>query len=146
LRRIRLASILFAVATVACAPVPALSAQDQAAFAPRSDPAYGDATPALRALVAGTKGPQHFCAIAYRGPEGMNAWVHWREGNRLIYWPGGASSESLRYSPRNLDLAKDVVASEADVAGSTYLVTKAWVAAKLSDCAARGDHYTISAT
>ncbi len=123
-----------------------MSAQEQAAFSPRSDPAYGDATPALRVLVEGTKGPQHFCAIAYRGPEGPNAWVHWREQNRLIFWPGGESPESLRHSPRSLDLGKDVVATEAEVAGSTYLVTKAWVAAKLADCAAKGDQYTISAT
>ena len=140
------------IATVACAPA-ALSSrpvQAQLAFSPRSDSALGDATPALRMLVAQTeprpKGPQHFCAIAYRGPEGVNAWVHWREGNRLILWLGGGAEDALLHSNRNLDLAADVVATEADVAGSTYLVTRAWVAGKLADCAAKGDQYTINAS
>ncbi len=152
MQRFRPASILIAIATVACAPAALSSrpAQEQTAFSPRGDSGFGDATPALRALVAGTeprpRGPQHFCAIGYRGSEGPNAWVHWREGNRLIFWIGGSSDEALLRSNRSLDLKTDVVATEADVAGSTYLVTRAWVAAKLADCAAKGDHYTINAS
>lgn len=130
-------------------PVPA-----EAVFSPRSDPAFGDAEPAIRHLLAEAapqpKGPQHFCAIGYRDPEGARAWVHWREAGRLILWlgkgDGSDSAEALLRSNRNLDLKADVVATEADVAGSTYLVTRSWVAAKLADCAAKGDQYMISAS
>jgi len=126
----------------------------EAAFSPRSDPAFGDATPAITRLLAETvphsRGSQHFCAIGYRGAEGPVAWVHWREGNRLIFWlgrgDGSDAADALLRSNRSLDLKTDVVATEADVAGSTYLVTRAWVAAKLADCAAKGDKYTISAS
>lgn len=128
--------------------------QAEVAFAPRSDPSFGDARPAIARLLAETSprpaGPQHFCAIGYRGPEGVVAWVHWREANRLIFWlgkgDGSAAADALLRSNRNLDLNADVVATEADVAGSTYLVTRAWVAAKLADCAAKGDKYNISAS
>lgn len=156
--RFRHVSILIALVTVpiACAPAAHSShpAQGEAAFSPRSDPAFGDAKPAIARLLAETsprpKGVQHFCAVGYRGAEGVAAWVHWREANRLIFWlgkgDGSAPAEALLRSNRSLDLKTDVVATEADVAGSTYLVTRAWVAAKLADCAARGDHYTISAS
>lgn len=128
--------------------------QAEASFAPSSDPAFGDAAPAIRRLLAEATprpvGPQHFCAIGYRDAEGTVAWVHWREGDRLIFWlgrgDGSAPDDSLVLSNRKLDLKTDVVATEADVAGSTYLVTRAWVAAKLADCAAKGDKYTISAS
>jgi len=122
-------------------------AQQMTAFAPRTDPAFGDARAALSRLVAEhaprVRGPQHFCTIGYRGGEGANAWVYWREANRLILWQGGAEDDALLHSTRSLDLAADVVATEADIAGSTYRVTRAWVAARLADCAARGDHYTL---
>lgn len=120
-------------------------------FSPRSDPAFGDARPALRRLLADAKprpaGPQHFCAIGYRAPGSDTAWIHWRESNRLILWlgrgDGSAREESLIRSPRQLDLASDVVASEADLAGSTYRVTRGWLAALLGDCAAHGDDYQL---
>jgi len=158
LTRFRHVSILTALAsfTIACAPAAHSSrpVQAEASFAPRSDPAFGDAAPAIRRLLAEAmprpKGAQHFCAIGYRGPEGTTGWVHWREGERLILWlgrgDGSDSADALLRSNRSLNLKTDVVATEADVAGSTYLVTRAWVAAKLADCAAKGDKYTISAS
>lgn len=83
--------------------------------------------------------------VGLRGPEGANAWVHWREAGRLILWNGkGERDDTLLRSARALDLRTDMVANEAAVAGSTYRVTRAWVAARRADCAAKGDHYVIA--
>ena len=155
--RSRHVSIVIALATAmtgcASAALPLRPAESETAFSPRSDPAFGDATPAINRLVAEAEprpiGAQHFCAIAYRGAGGTVAWVHWREADRLIVWYGNgggiAAADALLRSNRNLDLKTDVVADEASIAGSTYLVTRAWVVTKLADCAVKGDHYTIFA-
>jgi hypothetical protein len=142
------ASLAPALASAAEAK-PAFPQSELAAFAPRTDPAFGDATPALARLVAETRphGPQHFCAIGYRAEGGPMAWVHWQEAERLILWhgrgDGSAPGEALLHSNRRLDLNADVVAREADLAGSTYRVTRAWVSARLADCEAKGDRYVI---
>ena len=148
--------IALATATVACAPTArsSHSAVAEISFSPRADPAFGDATPAIERLLADTaspsKGVQHFCAIGYRGAEGAVAWVHWREAGRLILWlgkgDGSAAADALVHSNRDLDLNTDVVATESDLAGSTYRVTRAWVATKLEECAQKGDQYAISAS
>jgi hypothetical protein len=39
--------------------------------------------------------------MTYNDPEGTYAWVHWREGRRLIFWMGhgtGGPDGSLLYS------------------------------------------------
>jgi hypothetical protein len=122
-------------------------------FDTRTDPDFGDAVPALRKLLAEAAppivGPQHFCVVGYRSAAGdEGAWVHWRERRTLIFWLGGGdpeyAAEAIVRSRRNLNLDRDVVATEADLAGSTYLVTKAWVAKTLADCAAKGAQYTVS--
>lgn len=118
-----------------------------------SDPDFGDATPALRKLVAAAKpkaiGPQHFCIIGYRGNGGDKiAWVHWRERRRLIFWFGGSDpeyrSDPIVDSNRQLDLDKDVVLTDADVGSSTYLISQPWLDRKLRDCAAKGKRYVVA--
>lgn len=111
---------------------------------------FDDARPALERLVRSLKpepqGAQHFCVVAYAA-EGGYAWVHWRERNRLIFWQGAVAGanpdDSIVGSARNLDLAKDVVSHQEDVAGSTYLVTRGWVKDRLADCRKRGKHYIV---
>lgn len=128
------------------------AAQSQNTFDTRTAPGFGDATTPLKAYLGAAAtpitGPQHFCIIGYNGAEGRTAFVHWREGNRMIAWAGAEDpdyfADSIKSSRRDLDLATDVVATEADIAGSTYLVTRAWVARVQADCAAKGARYTIS--
>lgn len=48
-------------------------------------------------------------------------------------------------SKRILDLTRDVVATEAAVNGSTYLVTKAWVKEQQKKCAEFGTEVRITA-
>lgn len=52
-------------------------------------------------------------------------WVIWPAGHQIILWEDGVTM--LERSRRRLDLNKDVVATDADVNGSDYLVTRQWV-------------------
>ncbi|PXA98053.1 hypothetical protein DMC47_10700 [Nostoc sp. 3335mG] len=118
-----------------------------------TDPDFGDATPALRKLIAAARpraiGPQHFCIIGYIGNGGSKiALVHWRERRRLIFWLGGSDldyrSDSIVDANRQLNLDKDVVPTDADVGSSTYLISQTWLDKKLRDCAANGTRYVVS--
>ena len=129
-----------------------LTAAAPQTFDTRADPQFGDARPALRVYLAQQRprwrAPQHFCVVGYVQPSGTrSAQVHWREGSRLILWEGASdpafARDAIKSSRRDLDLSRDVVADEAAVAGSTYLVTRAWVRKVLTDCAAKGIRYTI---
>ncbi len=120
-------------------------------FDTRYSPYYGDARPALKTFLAEepplASRTQRFCIVGYRGESDL-AWVHWREGRRLILWEGRVAPEfkreAISQSRRDLDLRKDVVATEAEVAGSTYLVTRAWVAKTIADCRRHGVRYSIA--
>lgn len=63
------------------------------------------------------------------------AWVIWHQRRKIILWEG---QNDLDWSRRILDLKKDVVPTENDLHGSTYLVTKAWVKQLTTDCAHSG--------
>lgn len=88
------------------------------------------------------------CVVGYRGPEGAeHAWVLWPERRALILWePTTGHLDNLALSRRWLHLDRDVVLNDSDVAGSTYLVTKAWADRVAADCRDRGDHYSIHVT
>jgi hypothetical protein len=114
-----------------------------------TDPDFGDATPALRKLIAAARpraiGPQHFCIIGYRiDGGGKIALVHWREQRRLIFWLGGSDpehrSDSIVDSNRQLDLDKDVVPTDVDVGSSTYLISQTWLDEKMR---LRGEGYYV---
>ncbi len=119
----------------------------------RSDPAFGDPTIPLREFLRDrhvhSRRAQHFCAVGYQSPGGEDkrAWIHWTEGGKIILWRGASDPESAKTaisrSRVSKDLKKDVVPTEADIKGSTYLVTRAWVNHLLSDCRARGAKYEI---
>jgi hypothetical protein len=74
--------------------------------------------------------------------------VHWRERRRLIFWFGGSDPEyrsgSIAESHRQLDLDQDVVATEAEVGSSTYLISRPWLDGKLRDCAAKDERYAVT--
>ncbi|CAE6686495.1 hypothetical protein R69927_01647 [Paraburkholderia domus] len=73
-----------------------------------------------------TKTANDFCVLGVAGPGNLKqAWILWQQGRKIILWEGRGAELDL--SPRMVDLDKDVVKSDSDLHGSTYLVTKAWV-------------------
>ena len=100
----------------------------------------------LRQLVLSKRGPQvnTFCIVGYQDSAGIKAsWVHWAQGNALILWEPGKPQSPLSHSRRYLNLRTDVVASDDQLKGSTYLATRQWVGELQSTCDKVGDKYTI---
>jgi hypothetical protein len=84
------------------------------------------------------------CILGEQGADGSKwAWVIWPKGRKMILWGGGDSS--MISSRRILDLKRDVVASEPEVKGSTYLVTRRWVEQQQARCNQFGTQVEISA-
>lgn len=84
----------------------------------------------------------HICLIGENVRAEKLVWVIWQEGGRLILWEEGQSN--LRNSRRQIDLAKDVVPSEGDVHGSTYLIAESWLAALRAACVTNGIELIIA--
>ena len=62
----------------------------------------------------------------------------------LLLWEGSdpdSASEALLHSRRQLSLDTDMVPTQGDIQGSTYLVSKTWVDERLDDCAKHGFRY-----
>jgi hypothetical protein len=78
----------------------------------------------------------NFCILGVEDDGVRVAWIVWKQANRIILWEG----QDLRAinSRRDLDLQKDVVASESQLHGSTYRVTRDWVREIETDCRNRG--------
>jgi hypothetical protein len=70
------------------------------------------------------------------------AWVLWEQGNELILYEDGETD--LSRSRRRLNLKKDVVASESDLHGSTYLITRDWLDQIQSSCRQHGAQLHIA--
>lgn len=67
-----------------------------------------------------------FCIVGYVARDSSKqAWILWRQGRKIILWERGEMD--LNFSRRTIDLRTDVVNTDSDLHGSTYLVTKAWV-------------------
>jgi hypothetical protein len=117
-------------------------------FSVRDRAGYEHPEATLQQLVdsRGHRGANHLCVVGYQLPSGHGfAWVYWPEDHAMILWeptrPG--SHWALARSRRYLDLDKDVVATDDDVQGSTYLVTRAWVARTIAECRAHGDSFVV---
>ena len=85
------------------------------------------------------------CVVGQKiaGQQNETAWVIWRGGNTLILWWGGGNDDLSR-SNRILSLTRDVVANDAAVGTSTYLVSRQWVAMVEQKCARFGRNVTIN--
>lgn len=83
----------------------------------------------------------HVCVLGERVGGVRRAAVWWREGARLIEWDG--RDARLAASASNLDLRRDIVATEDDLHGSTYLVTRAWVAGFEQRCTRDGVSFVV---
>lgn len=86
------------------------------------------------------------CVVAYPGRAGgaPHAWIVWPGRRALVLWePTADHTDNLMLSRRWLDLDRDVVATDDDVAGSTYLVTRAWVDQTVADCNQYGERFRV---
>jgi hypothetical protein len=116
-------------------------ATNGAGLSPR---AFGDPQPFLsrfarrRGLTGAT-----FCVVGYDSPRTKYpfAEVYWKEADTMTLWKGA----ELQLSRRVLSHARDVVATEADVGSSTYLVSEPWWARTKRDCARFGDTFVLRA-
>jgi hypothetical protein len=119
-------------------------------FSIRKHAGYPEPERTLQQLVAekGTTASNHFCVLGYRTANGdQYAWVHWKEGRALVLWEPVVDANhpaTLTSSRRFLRLDQDVVASEGDIKGSTYLVTRAWASQVQSDCIRHGDKFLVT--
>jgi hypothetical protein len=149
--------LLLATALSLISVMPAgAQALPQQTFLPDQQLGYKPVKPALKGLASTQKSKaamQHFCVIGYQLERSADssaskiAWVYWKEQNSLIYWEPAAQGfepkDTLIHSRRQLDLAQDVVATQADVGSSSYLVSRDWVNSVLKDCQKRGTRYTL---
>ena len=84
------------------------------------------------------------CILGEQASDGSKwAWVIWPVGKTMILW--GGSESTMVSSRRILNLKRDVVATESDVKGSTYLVTAQWVSKQKTRCAQYGTQVDITA-
>jgi hypothetical protein len=115
------------------------TASDLKTFDIRSEPQFANYKSVV-AQYAQAKRPafaNDFCILGYvTGDNLKNAFVIWQQGRQIIVWYGG--DQSLADSQRIINLRSDVVPTEKDLHGSTYLVTKAWVADVTGSCARGG--------
>ncbi|MGO4715377.1 hypothetical protein [Bradyrhizobium sp. 2TAF24] len=114
-------------------------------FDVRTDPAFAAmATPVARYVRTSGRAQRHnrICILGEQAADGSrSAWVIWRRAHRIVLWEPGTND--LASSRRILDLRKDVVASDRDLRGSTYRVTRPWVEQLVARCAHSGAHLDI---
>lgn len=107
-------------------------------------------TPRLGGPAAARRRTNRFCVVGYRdvGVSGSDrAWVHWIDAKALVLWEPTADPERpspLAASRRFVDLTRDVVPFERDVAASTFRVTRQWVQQTLHDCDRHGYEAVVS--
>ena len=144
-----------AVLAVGCLTGSATFAQGQhdVVFATDSAEYFGDPLPALQLLVRQKSAPRvarhHFCIVGFESPDSSRrAWVLWFEARRMLLWDGATDPVSARaalvHARRTIDLRTDVVKDQSALAGSGYLVTRAWVDELRSVCATRGQAYIVN--
>lgn len=98
-----------------------------------NDPSFQDWQAQIARMVAAgdNRTTNHVCVVGWRKKSETDlqqAYVIWPEQHRLITWMPSTEPNSLADETHLLDLKTDVVASEQEIGGSTYLVTRAWVA------------------
>src|SRR5207249_2602272 len=78
--------------------------------------------------------------------------VYWKENHALVLWePGRGSDQHGNPDPKNdlvasrryWRLDKDVVPTQADIAGSSFLITQQDAREWINDCVKHGERYVI---
>ncbi len=134
-----LIAIAFGVTGTATAQIATLQDHQSAKFDVRSEPSFRSYETVLRQLVQShpLAAPNDFCILGQIADDNTKyAWVLWRQGRQVILWDG--DGRDLKDARRKINLRTDVVATEGDLHGSTYLVTKRWVDALAWSCARDG--------
>jgi len=115
-------------------------------FKVAAHPSFGNVREVLARLIA-VRGkadePNTFCVLGQKFPNGdQQAYVYWKEGNAIILWePVSAGIADLASSRRYWRLDTDVVNDDADVSGSTYIVTQEWVDELITECRNDGEAF-----
>jgi hypothetical protein len=126
-------------------PVVAARAQSTMTFDVRTDPRFAPPETILARYVRASgqaAKDNRLCVLGEQAADGeRRAWVVWRRAHRIVLWEAG--NDDLSQSRRILDQRKDVVASEKDLQGSSYRVTRAWVEQLSARCARDGAHLDI---
>ncbi|MDH2432640.1 hypothetical protein QCD60_08675 [Pokkaliibacter sp. MBI-7] len=91
----------------------------------------------------------HLCTVGYRWDDGhIIAFAHWQEAKMLALWEGTVDEDrpdtSLALSRRHWIFGKDTVKTQADINGSTYLVTEKYWQTIAADCEKNGEQYTVA--
>jgi hypothetical protein len=125
-------------------------------FSISNNAGYQYATKTLYQLAAEdeSSGENNFCVIGYQSTDYQVAEIYWKQKDEIISWfPDVATSEDendlltdriINLNQTTLDLKKDVVATEQEMNGSTYLVTQDWVDTVLNDCQKFGNQFLIT--
>lgn len=110
---------------------------------PQIAPAFRDYKDVVGRYLAAkhAHGTNHICITGMQEGDGDVAWVLWPEGERIILWEGGL--DDLTLSRRQLSTKSDVVGSDAELHGSTYLMTAAWVRDLRQTCASKGISFLV---
>lgn len=135
------------VAAMASLLVP-LSAMAQSVptyFKLSSNPAFAKYRPALVDYLRGQhyRKATRFCLFGSKDDSGATATVIWPDGQQIIDW--GGNDSALADSTSIVHLKTDVVPTENDLHGSTYLVTRQWVKDQQTLCRQYGEMVQVSA-
>ena len=126
----------------------AIAKQAERWFAIHNDSAFVDVVPQLQVLVnaEGHARTNRFCIVGQQVGADRQAYVYWSTDDKLILWePQTDNPRAILASRRFLDLHKDV-AEDNEVGGSTYRVTRRFVATTLAACRLYGTKFMIQRT
>ena len=113
----------------------------------KGDPDYADIQAQLLVLanIDGFHADNEFCVVGEHDDDGETALVYWPTEDKLINWDHKIDDpEALVDAKTLLYLNSDVVATEGEIDGSTYLVTSAWVNDVIHNCNRFGNRYHIT--
>ena len=110
-----------------------------------TNPDFADVRAQLQVVVDehARRAENRFCVVGQGTGAEEEAWVYWRQENKLILWlPDKDNPHAIAGSKRYFDLTRDVVAGN-DVHGSTYLMNRRTVDEKIRACRQHGETYLI---
>jgi hypothetical protein len=109
----------------------------------REDKYFADPRPMLEGYARrrSTARTNRFCVLGVTEAGSHLAWIVWPQKRQLILWEGQDLRETA--ARRVLDMDRDVVKSERELRGSSYLVTRDWLEAIVSRCRSAGEEITV---
>lgn len=149
IRRVRMASILLAVAIALLSLNAVAQTRIGDSSSVRKHPDYAQLTKALQTLVdekGKSRSNTFFVSKIVETDSGSNhAWIYWPQANAIILMEpsrGHDAKYDLLWSRRFLDLKTDVVPNEAEIKGSSFLLAKDEAMKIVASCK-NGDRFTV---